>query len=187
MVLPLIGPKERLKKVIKELRAEGVRPDPISIRGRTADNKNIAWTIVSRDELAGRGATGRGPRCRSAPPLGESFGAATQHRQLRQSAVAPPLQGVAAWTRAGRGRMTARTPRLGAMSRSSLSSRPHDRKRTASGAEEEEEQQQQQQQAESEGEEARLASGCEAIFTRPWSFMCDSPYKASMGGRRARR
>ena len=68
MVLPLIGPKERLKKVIKELRAEGVRPDPISIRGRTADNKNIAWTIVSRDELAGRGATGRGGRAAARRP-----------------------------------------------------------------------------------------------------------------------
>ena len=88
MVLPLIGPKERLKKVIKELRAEGVRPDPISIRGRTADNKNIAWTIVSRDELAGRGATGRG----------SSFNTGIQ---LRRSAVAPPLWGVATIVDAG--------------------------------------------------------------------------------------
>ena len=49
------------------------------------------------------------------------------------------------------------------MSKSSLDA--HDRKlmRTASGAGEE----QQQQEAESEGEEARLAPGCEAIFTRP--------------------
>jgi hypothetical protein len=60
VALPLVGPKDRLRRAIKQLRAEGVRADPISVRGRTADNRSIAWTIVPRDELAGRGATGRG-------------------------------------------------------------------------------------------------------------------------------